>query len=380
MNCKLLSLLCIVLFIACKSRPVVQVINEGNVATDSILLCRQDSTIIINIGDRLDPAPLSSQIYAGEDNETYVMLEENKLHLFNLSTGTQYDTLSLKGCGKLNSYSGFLYTKDTIFVYNYKQKVVYCLDSALNIVDSWDVRERCKAKYPLDPEALTLSPILYFNGNIVLSGSGLGSPDDATPENRPISCCINVSTGGIIYGSAYPEQYVQGEFGGVYFNSIYQTVDKRGNYIYSFPADHSVYFYRPDLSKYEKVYMGSRYVSKIESSGSNSLDLFKDKSLRIRYYISQPSYANIVYDKFRDLYYRIVEHPFMGQWESGQNFSKPFSIIVMDGDKRIVTETPIIKDYAQLNLGNVHVPKAGLLIQKNCSDENRIEFIVYKMN
>lgn len=204
MNCKLLSL-CIVLFIACKSRPVVQVINEGNVATDSILLCRQDSTIIINIGNRLDPTPLSSQIYAGEDNETYVMLEENKLHLFNLSTGTQYDTLSLKGCGNLNNYSGFLYTKDTIFVYNYKQKVVYCLDSALNIVDSWDVRERCKAKYPLDPEALTLSPILYFNGNIVLSGSGLGSPDDATPENRPISCCINVSTGGIIYGSAYPE-------------------------------------------------------------------------------------------------------------------------------------------------------------------------------
>lgn len=53
-------------------------------------------------------------------------------------------------------------------------------------------------------------------------------------------------------------------------------MDKRGNYIYSFPADHSVYFYRPDLSKYEKVYMGSRYVTKIESSGSNSLDLFRD--------------------------------------------------------------------------------------------------------
>ncbi len=378
---KLLQLLCIALLLgACKSRPVVQVINEEKAETDSLMLHRLDSVIVINIGNRLDPTPLSSQLYTQENEETYIMLDENKLHLFHLSTGKQYDTLNIKGCGNLNNYSGFLYRKDTLFVYNYKQKVVYALDSTLNVKKTWAVRERCKAKYPIDPEALTLSPILYSNHHIVLSGSGLGSPEDATPENRPISCCINISTDEIIYGGMYPQQYVQGDFGGLHFNSIYQTVDKSGNYIYSFPADHSVYFYRSDLSEHEKVYMGSRYISTIESSDIKSIELLKDKSLRVKYYIGQPSYSTILYDRFRDVYYRFAEHPLENQWSPGQNFCKPFSIIVMNSDRKILTETPIIKDYAQLNLGNVHVSKEGLLIQKNDADENKIVFVIYKMD
>lgn len=376
-----LQLLSIILFfVACTSRPVVHMKNEGNAATDSLMLYRQDSIITIEIGNRLNPTPLSSQIYTDGEEETYIMLDENKLHFFHLSTGKQYDTLDIKECGKLNNYSGFLYMKKNFFVYNYKQKVVYCLDSMLNIRDSWAVREQCKAKYPIDPEALTLSPILYSNNHIVLSGSGLGSPKDATPENRPTSCSIDIVTGGLFYGGGYPSQYTEGDFGGVYFNSIYQTVDKKGRYIYSFPADHSVYFYSPDLTTSEQVYMGSRYISEIVSSDYNSVELLRDKSLRIKYYIGQSSYANIVYDKFRDLYYRFAEHPLPIEWTPTQKFCKPFSIIVMDADRRIISETPIVADYAQLNLGNVHVSKAGLLIQKNNMDENKIEFVVYKMN
>lgn len=376
-----LQLLCIVLFLgACKSRPVIQVINEERAETDSLMLHRQDSVIVIDLGNRLDPTPLSSQLYTTDNEETYIMLDENKLHLFHLSTGKQYDTLNIKGCGNLNNYSGFLYRKDTIFVYNYKQKVVYALDSTLTVKKTWAVRERCKAKYPVDPEALTQSPMLYSDRHIVLSGSGLGTPEDATPENRPISCCINTSTDELIYGGTYPQQYILGDFGGLYFNSIYQTVDNVGNYIYSFPADHSVYFYRSDLSKFEKVYMGSRYISEIKSSDIKSIELLKDKSLRVRYYIGQPSYSTILYDKFRDVYYRFAEHPLKSQWSPGQNFRKPFSIIVMDSDRNILTETPIIKDYDLLNLGNVHVSKEGLLIQKIDADENKMVFVIYKMN
>lgn len=367
----------VLLLASCNAKPVLHVKNEGAVANDSIMLCRQDSTIKIWIGEKLNPQPIVSQVFSSETSEMYILLDKNELSFFDLESGKLLRTKKIEKCGNLNNYSGFLYMKDTTFIYNYKNKDVYMLDSAFNIKSSWNVRDKSHVKYPVDPEALVSSPILYYNNQIMLSGSGLGQPDDATSENKPTSCSIDLVTNTIKYGGSYPEQYRKADFGGVYFNTIYHTVTKDGNYVYSFPADHFVYFYSSDFSLLYKHYMGSRYVAEICSSDSDSFMLFKEKRKRIEYYISQPSYANIIYDKYRNLYYRIAEHPLLN-WTDG-NFIKPFSIIVMNDKGKIISETPIVKDFSNLNLHNMHVSKAGLLIQKRDSKENVIEFVVYKM-
>ena len=121
--------------------------------------------------------------------------------------------------------------------------------------------------------------------------------------------------------------------------------------------------------------MGSRYSNSINSSSYNTLEVFKDKELRIEYFISQNSYGNILYDKYRDVFYRIAKHP-LTKWD-GKTFIKPFSIIVMNRNGKLISETPILKDYATLNLGNIHVTEKGLLIQKMSKNENVIEFVNY---
>ena len=115
----------------------------------------------------------------------------------------------------------------------------------------------------------------------------------------------------------------------------------------------------------------------ITTSDYNSLELIRDKDLRIKYFVGQHSYSNLLYDKYRNVYYRIAQHPLIG-WESGA-FSKPFSIIVMDVNGTLISETPIQEDYANLNLHNMHVTRKGLLIQRETADENVIEFIIYKL-
>lgn len=374
----MLLLMAILMLVACGRKQFIQVKNEGCVATDSVLLCRHASTIKIQIGERLMPKPLASQFIENDSaNAYYVILDENTLHWFDLSTGGLLKSKEIEGCGNLDNYSGFLCMKDTTFIYNYKQKVVYMLDSFFKIQKTWNVINGDMAKCSLDPEALTDSPILYSHGRIMLSGTKLGQQKDEITDNSPISCSISISDDEMICGGNYPDQYLKGNFGGVYFNSIYHTLDDGNNYLYSFPTDHYVYSYLSDFSAFRKSYMGSRYSPVINSSNHSPFDLFKDKELRIKYFLSQHSYSNILYDKYRKLYYRIAGHP-LNNWESGP-FPKPFSIIVMNTEGHLISETPMQKDYKDLNLHNMHVTKDGLLIQKNTSDENIIEFVKFKM-
>lgn len=365
--------LLVIIGFSCNRNQIV-VRNEGNVASDSTLLYRSDSIVRVCIGERIMPLPLSSQMLEDESGKTYyVILDENSLYWFDMENGQLFRKTELNDCGTLNNYSGFLCLKDTTFVYNYKQKTIYMFDSLYTIDRKWKLVD---AKDDLiDPETLTDSPILYSDGKLMLSGVKLQELDGEN-ERLTVSCNIDVSSGEFTFGGHYPNQYYEGNFGGVYLNSIYHTLAVGGYYLYSFPADHYVYFYSSDFATMKKCFMGSRYSSEICSADFDYIDLFKDKDARIRYFIGQHSYSNILYDKYRRIYYRIAQHP-LKSWKSGDIFVKPFSIIVMDETGKILSETSIQKDYALLNLHNMHVSKDGLLIQKKTADENVIDFVKY---
>lgn len=158
-------------------------------------------------------------------------------------------------------------------------------------------------------------------------------------------------------------------------NDIYQTMDNEGRVVMSFPASHYLYRWNPLTEKIDSVFMGSRYSQSIESSEENVLDLLKEKDVRIKYYISQHSYSNIIHDPFRNLYYRIARHP-LPDWKGG-TFRQPFSIITMKEDGELISETPVFEDYDNMNLWNVHVSKKGLLIQELTEDENSITFKIF---
>lgn len=374
----LLYLLFWFIFISCSRPKVTEIHNDGNPSQDSTSLIRIEQEKTIYSGTKVTSTPIVSQVFDVNRNEYYILLDNDSLYFYNLETGCLSKTIDVSKAGKLTNYSGFCFTGNEVYAYNYTQgAILHRLDIGGNILKSWNIKDKSLAKYPVDPEATTVSPVLNNGKYILLSGSGHGQPDDATFENKPLSCIINLQTDSMKYGAGYPEQYRKGNFGGVYFNSIYHTVDKEGRFIYSHPADHYIYRYSPDLTSYERIYMGSRYIDKICSLEYSTLDIYKNKSLRIRYYLEQPSYANIIYDKYRDLYYRVAQQPLKG-WVDGTSFVKPFSIIVMNSDSKIISETSVITDYNKLNLANMHITKDGLMIQKRNEDNSKIEFVLYE--
>ncbi len=366
----------ILTLLSCNHSTKLSVYNDMVSCNDSTALYRENNNTSYCIGNFINPSPLSSQFFEDNNRTEYIIMDDNKLFCCNQDSVMR--VLDISKCGTLNNYSGFLYLKDTIFVYNYKNKELFLLDSLCNIKKSWKFNKfSANEQYTIDPEAIISSPIKFDYPYIYLSGSRLGQIPLNKRKEIFLSCRIDIESDEIVYGSMYPEQYSEADFGGVYFNQVYHTyAEISNNLVLSFPADHCIYLYDKNLKKFQKHNMGSRYSTNINSSNYNSLELFIDKELRIKYYISQDSYGNILYDKYRDVFYRIARHP-LSNWDGG-NFVKPFSIIVMNREGIIKSETPILKDYTKLNLNNIHVTKKGLMIQKMASDENIIEFVTYK--
>ncbi len=381
---KIMTCFVLLIFIISCTTDSIEVINDQiSRNKDAFSLKKSDTIKTIFIGKRINPNPLVSQIFHKGERLDYILLDENQLYFFDFFSGKLKSIIKIKtssdnGCGRLNNYSGFLYhSQDSIFIYNYKLKQVFLIDSISDIINKWKITNKRLAKYPVDAEALTSSPIIYSNGCLVLSGSGLGQPDDATSKNKPVSSLINLKDNQLKYIVGYPEQYRKGNFGGVHFNTIYHSIGRDNTILYSFPADHYLYQYSIKRSKLNKIYAGSRYIKSIKSSTLSEMDIFIDKNKRIKYFVAEPSYGRIVYDKYRDIYYRFAYHPLKNWTPKQATFKKPFSIIVLNKNGEEICETDIFTNPDYYNIYNCHVVPDGLIIQKATKNENIIEFEIF---
>lgn len=379
-----LKYLFFVLLISNCSNNKIEIKNTFAVKNSNVGKLVAVGTDTIFIGDRVTPKPLSSQIYLNNNILKYILLDENVLYFFDFKSGKFDHKIKInssyeEGCGILNNYSGFYYhSKDSIFIYNYALKKLFLVDSDSKIKKSWETKSHI-VKYPVDAEALSSSPILLIDSFAVLSGSGLGQPDDATYKNKPVSCAINLKSNQLSYFAGYPQQYRKGNFGGVYFNEIFHA-KANNKIVYSFPADHYLYLYNVNTWNYDTIYAGSQYIETIHSSDMSALDLFFDKNNRIKYYTQQPSYGNILFDQKEKIYYRFAYHPLKNWTPDKITFQKPFSIIVLNEKGSILLETKIFDNPKQYYLQNTHiVPDKGLIIQKKSKNENIIIFEEYKI-
>lgn len=357
----------------CSTKNVYFVENTGVAATDSIKILCVD-TITINIGDRLVPIPSSSQIVEFGGMTNYAVMDENVLHVYDLSADSIIEHIDLKGCGKLNNYSGFAFLNlDTIFTYNYKNKTCFLVNTKGEIINSQILSKEIINK--VSPEALSCTPPLSVGGRVYLSGKPISH--SIVELGEPISLCWDYRNHKLIPGASFSDEYTKGYFGGIYFNTIYQCKSDENLITYSFPVSNYVYRFDDNLEFVDSLYMGSRYTHSILSENGDIMDFLSDKDARLRFFLEQDSYGQIFYNDKENLYYRIAEHPLVTS--ETEKLRKPFSIIVMDNKGNLITESPILNNDGHLITPNAHVYKNGIIIQIETEDENVIKFAYFKI-
>ena len=351
------------------------VVNDGITAKDSTLLQRVD-TLTLHIGNRIKPIPTCSQLLEDSCCAKYIILDEQKLNIFDFDADSLMTKIDVHDCGSLNNYSGFHCEPDgKTYLYNYGDKRLSVVDANGTVTKFYYMPEDIIKI--VSPEPIDGSHIIVENGNAILSGLPLSRKTRFSKED-PISLRIDLQSGNVTSGAAFSDEYNKAFFGGLYFNTIYQCKGDNNHIVYSFPASNYIYRYDSNLCLIDSIYMGSRYTKEIKPCNLSLIEAIKDKDKRLEYFISENSYSITAFDQQNGLYYRIANHPRV--IERNGNYRTPFSIIVMDTEGNLLSETPIVDDYYNIVTPNCHVYKGGLLLQLVSDDEDEIKFVYYKLS
>lgn len=326
----------------------------------------------IGKGQQIDSLCLS-YLYAVNislDNETPIdwlntsLIEKNDsiyVLVFNTYIGDffYYDARTGMSKGKMSTgltdMDGMnVYNNQNIYVHDYEKCVFYSLN------DSGDVCDTLKVTFFEGKNIAPPSRISIFNGvnfennKLYYTTFSVGEGDKG---ERFCGSILDFENNKETYIIPYPKVYQMANWGGSMYRlgcTCFNTLQKL--FLFSFPASHYLYVYDMKKNVTESFYAGSKFVKGI-SSYSNNIDEPFDDNESIRHYISNSSYGAIVYDKYRNLYYRVVEMP---QKDGNDEFKnlKQLSIIILDESFNIVGETSFAEPYGSTIL----VTPDGLLI------------------
>lgn len=143
--------------------------------------------------------------------------------------------------------------------------------------------------------------------------------------------------------------------------------------IVSFPASDDISVYNIKDDSYQIFFAGYSSETDITSLslGSSQTDLH-------RQYLEQYQYAGILYDKYHDLYYRLVMLPtFDYDLRIPNTQYKELAIIILNSSFKKVGEYKLGK--AGYKYRNVFVTKAGLYINVPSDDDDYLKFITLKV-
>lgn len=80
----------------------------------------------------------------------------------------------------------------------------------------------------------------------------------------------------------------------------------------------------------------------------------------------------------KNIYYRIIEHPWINYNPNERPWKKPLSIIIYDSNFQFLGETKLAEEY-NLSANNFIITKEGLLIRKETNNEDEIKYTVFKL-
>jgi len=151
--------------------------------------------------------------------------------------------------------------------------------------------------------------------------------------------CLDINTGQYTYLGLFPEEY-KGKTWGVRGPGHSWVLNTAGNFVSSFAVPDSVIEWSVEQKLRKKYYAGTIF-RKSKTMPFEKPDSGHDLD---GYALETIYYEGLVYDKYRDVYYRIACLPVDVKDKDGNlndYFNKPISIIILDKDFKIIGESKI---------------------------------------
>jgi hypothetical protein len=373
---KLLTLLAsLIIFLStCKNReqklPILNLPNGGILKIIDSLDLNLDSLTI----------PRAENIYLIDSVLHIFNRDDNLISKINIHTNSITNiSLKYERLGKIQKFSAIWIKDEAIIAIQTKSKSGFYFNKNGELIDSFQLantKDNNFGKIVTDnPLVSTTQPMLVRDDIVHSLGYALMEGNNYKNDNRFVLCASNRKEKKFYVN--YPKAYNGKNWGGTYLRMAYATDIGDSLMVISFPAT-------SELALFNVITKTTQYITCFPSidtviSAVGSIDELNKKQIDIaRHFFQQYSFQAIIFDKYRNVFYRILNKPISikNKMENSiGNFEQ--QILVYNSTFKYLGYTQIEGRLYSNTTYLVH-PK-GLLIQKlkNRNDEEHIYFDLF---
>ncbi len=296
-------------------------------------------------------------------------LSENKSR-FRIKDGgrnTVVDSIPLQRVEGITPAKKVLYdfhSRDSLFLFvrRSEKSWLWLVNSEGEIREKWDMN-RTFHGVAMSPDGFSKYRPRYWQGRFYVMNMKYGEKK-GPPFTEWVIDLKDPSDKGFNKCPAWPEKMAKGE---VFFRTLIpnRCLNGNGELIYSFGPLPSLHIYdAKTLQKKKVITVKSRYHQKAEEFPKEKMT---NPEYLNQYRVEQFRYGRVLYDPYRNLHYRIVNHPVRYAKKSGKTVrelsDKPWSVIIMDPEFRVLYE--IKMDHGHFNPRYFKVVPKGWLVHNN---------------
>jgi hypothetical protein len=362
---------------ACKndeqSLPILNLTNEGILkVTDSIKL-NLDSLAM----------PVSECTYLIDSLLYICNTEVNLISKININSNKITHTiLNFSRFGKPQKFSAISVQKETFLGIQNNTKKGFIFNSRGGILDSFllaNTKDNLPSKIITDnPLISTIQPLLVKDSLVYSLGFALLEGNHFRNDLRFVLCGSTKKEKEFYVN--YPKFYNDKNWGGTYLRMVYGTIVDDSIMVISFPVT-------SDLAVFNSKSKSIRNVNcypNIENVVSPVANLNETKIKQIdvaKHFFKQYSFQALIFDKYRNVYYRILNKPMPIKNNDKNSIGNLNKLILVYDNKFSYLGYKEIQGSLYSNTTLLIHPK-GLLIQKlkNSKDEEHIYFDLFSLD
>ncbi len=315
-----------------------------------------------------------------------ILWEQNQLQIYDITHSRLLKSLDfeVEGDQGVGALFGFhVHNLDSIFLFGQASPVIHLTDTTGRIKNSirYGIPDGYSAAF-VHPQYY-VSPPQVDNGELMVKTHVTGNYREMSNDNlkdKRLGYSIDLNTGQTSFiAHTYPDDYL--ERGLKQFEAS-MAVGK-DKIVYSFFGDHRLFYASSFAEELQSRDAASQYLDA-------TLKLFPVNGERIetqQYMFTSSRYDNLVYDPYRDVYYRFA-YPTLDISDSNEimklrNAPGPFLIMILDSDLQVQGETFFEKGkYMPLNF---FIHEEGLYLSVNHpdnpeNDEDQFKFELIELS
>lgn len=288
--------------------------------------------------------------YTDEEGREFLTFQNNiesQILVYDMNTQEYVHTISLEkeGPNGVGLFCGYnICSWDEIYIPCMMKNEIDIVDSTgtINRKISYSETIQGKMTLPFIVTSFPYSPLYIVGKKIYIPQCPNPRLGYRTMEDSPVTLVLDTITNkldefSLRFPSIMTSERILKNTLGVEFKYSQFLIDNK--FIYSFFFDEDIYIVSLDGKIERKVTAKSTYIDKPKTDNK-----FSDVASLAEPLCKLPMYGNLVYDKYREVYYRFVypetelgpNENFMDIWQLGRT---KFSIMILNKDLEVIGET-----------------------------------------